>query len=390
MKTPQTNISFWDWANRPGHSPIEEWQPEPGQLGWSEETKATTDQVNYEYDGEEDIATVTEEEQAQIKNRVARGKDGNALVPRSNCPHELNAILHKPSENEEADSIVDHYENEFVYESKSLEEKVSKNGKLPKHQVAFSTLDISAAQDAAVLAAKEQEAARILAGVSKLHRIGPWTEDPNPPAPVKQSRPLTEKELDQLMALPRPSPRPYAGLKSLKIKAGDFLDFRTLVIEKTKGINPGNSDADLYPKILDAMQRKEQRLFEEGRIDEKGRPLTKGGKLYDIDRVRGKILQTWFDEAMSSIDGYKRLSSSTNVVSNDQSNASRPDEPSRLIVKLPIANIERLLQITASRTSSNDPAEASYGLPPSALDVLADVAVAIRDSMETASEKKEI
>ena len=121
---------------------------------------------------------------------------------------------------------------------------------------------------------------------------------------------LSEDGLEDLMALPKQSKLPVEtpgfklGYQSLAAPASAPGTLRELATAKTAGLNPSNCDADLSTKILDAIVSKEQQLYEEDTIDEHGRPLTKSGNLQATDSSRGRALQTWFDEAIASVDRF--------------------------------------------------------------------------------------
>lgn len=119
-----SNVPFWEWADAKHSEPLEEWRSTPEQRGWPKGTTTIVKHVNWEFNVQrEGKFDLTAAEQAAVTERITRGRDENALVPRS-FSHELSTALHLPHKDEE--STVDHYQNTMVFESKELEDKVSK------------------------------------------------------------------------------------------------------------------------------------------------------------------------------------------------------------------------------------------------------------------------
>ena len=285
-----SNTPFWSWADQDDNSTIPEWQPKSAQLGWPDNSKEQHTEINTDYD-EAQAETLAPEDQLMISYRVTRGKHRYALVPRTNYPHELSAVL--VALDDDGDTKVDQYSDTLVYPPTSADRQLLGIPSVePKYPCAFSTLDAAAAQDTAILAAEEEGVVRVLMQTSKLHRLERLT----PTVPSPQIQCLPAQELNNLLALLDPSRIPIEtegfllGHKTLEIDASNCSTFSELASAKTAGLNPSNCDASRYTDILDAMMRKEQYLAEESRIDEHGRPLTKDGNLFANKYVRGKVL----------------------------------------------------------------------------------------------------
>ena len=312
----RTIISWNEWVSSPAGTPLPEWEPTPEQLGWPKNARPKGHEVNYAYDADRKKLNerTTPEAQKQLALRIGRGKDGNALVPRSHFPYELNATLNKPAQ--DGDEAIDQNENVLVYpEVTTINSHDTNTPKLNPHLSAFSTLDNSAAQDLAVLSWEEEEVARILVGVSrhrrseqsKIHRLGSLIPNPTCP-PTPAITPLTGQQLENLR-LPDESEilGNFHGNRGLVSHLSNWGTFRGYAVEKTGEINSMECGAELFTKILDVIQAKEQQLYEEERIDKNGKPLKRDGELYATDTAQERAMHKWFHEALLSIascEGY--------------------------------------------------------------------------------------
>lgn len=83
------NTPFSVWSRQDRTHDVPEWVVEPKQLGWPEGTIAEAPNEDYDEDEDDDEeqeekTTLTAKEHKIVCIRVAGGKRGNALIPRSN------------------------------------------------------------------------------------------------------------------------------------------------------------------------------------------------------------------------------------------------------------------------------------------------------------------
>ena len=312
-----------------------------------------------------------------ISNNVAQGKTGVELIPRSTYPHQLNATL--VEHDDDGEVIIDQYENTIVYELPP-----------PRQYSVFSTLDISAAQDGAVMTQQETEVARILAGTSKAHRLGPVNLPLNTAPTTFPRKELSDEEIqierkvvEDFLALPDESvPLETGGYlanqqNDCKLDSSAYDTFARYVAARTAVMNPGNCNPGVYVQILDAMAKKDTQMALEGRLDERGRPLIKTGTLYTNEATRGKYLQTCFDEAMSSFPQYIGFDSQFEMCVSEEQRIK--DEKMRLIereaeTQSPQRSSQGEPSPGAYENGGDDVVADVYSLEPSPFDVLADVA----------------
>lgn len=93
------------------------------------------------------------------------------------------------------------------------------------------------------------------------------------------------------------------GLKSLEFSPPDHVDvFRSYALAKTIGLNASNCDADLLDKIYDAISAKEAQLYEDGYLDDYGRPVKKKRGKNSTQSAQSQAMLAWFHQAMFSVD----------------------------------------------------------------------------------------
>lgn len=125
----------------------------------------------------------------------------------------------------------------------------------------------------------------------------------------RKPKPLSQDDVEDLLKLPEPTSRFGAredselGLKSLEVRPEQYVqDFRSYSLAKVSGLNPGNCDADMMVKSYDAIQATGAALYEEGRLTDTGRPLTKASKEYGNPASEGQAMEAFFQRTMFSIN----------------------------------------------------------------------------------------